>query len=295
MVLVFHRVGDRVQLIRRNIHYKAPAGTPIEKAVKQNYTDSVLLALPILSINRSGGNAILIDLSDIFMTDFAQLGLGFYRQGPRRAGARSRRSPTTSRWSLRPPSAAAATDGSDDDGVADSRGVTARHPLQPDEDCPTPAIAPAWPMTASATSSAPRRTSGSDESPLHVRPHINRWRLEKADPRAKLSAPKKQIVWYVEDNVPFEYRPYVEEGILEWNKAFEKIGFRDAIAVRWQQPGEDFDPEDTELLHLPLDHHQPHLRHVLPAGQPDDRRDDRRRRHLRRVLDSRTGKINTPS
>ena len=66
---------------------------------------------------------------------------------------------------------------------------------------------------------------------------VNRWRLEKADHKAKLSPPKKQIVWYVEDTVPHEYRPYVEEGIREWNKAFEKVGFRDAIAVRWQEPG----------------------------------------------------------
>ncbi len=74
---------------------------------------------------------------------------------------------------------------------------------------------------------------------------VNRWRLEKSDHRAKLSPPKKQILWYVEDTVPHEYRPYVEEGIREWNKAFEKIGFRDAISVRWQEPGrDDFDPED---------------------------------------------------
>jgi len=29
-VLLFKRAGDKVQLIRRNIHYKAPAGTPLE-------------------------------------------------------------------------------------------------------------------------------------------------------------------------------------------------------------------------------------------------------------------------
>src|SRR5205823_10902190 len=76
--------------------------------------------------------------------------------------------------------------------------------------------------------------------------YINRWRLEKADPRAKLSPPRKQIVWYIEDTVPIEYRPYVEAGIREWNKAFEKIGFREAIAVRWAQEGRDeFDPEDA--------------------------------------------------
>ena len=50
-VLSFHRVGDNLQLIRKNIHFTAPAGTPLEKAVKQNYTDSILMSLPILSIS----------------------------------------------------------------------------------------------------------------------------------------------------------------------------------------------------------------------------------------------------
>src|SRR5207248_5483256 len=59
----------------------------------------------------------------------------------------------------------------------------------------------------------------------------------------KLAAPKKKIVFWIEKSVPEEYRAYVREGILEWNKAFEKIGFRDAIEVR-QQENEDFDPED---------------------------------------------------
>src|SRR5262249_7562231 len=54
---------------------------------------------------------------------------------------------------------------------------------------------------------------------------------------------KKKIVFWIEKSVPDEYRSYVREGILEWNKAFAKIGFRDAIEVR-QQENEEFDPED---------------------------------------------------
>ena len=34
------------------------------------------MALPIIAINPMRGGAVLIDFSDIFMTDFAQLGLG---------------------------------------------------------------------------------------------------------------------------------------------------------------------------------------------------------------------------
>lgn len=33
-VLVFKRVGDKVHLIRRNVHYKAPAGSAVERAVQ---------------------------------------------------------------------------------------------------------------------------------------------------------------------------------------------------------------------------------------------------------------------
>src|SRR5262249_46477328 len=78
--------------------------------------------------------------------------------------------------------------------------------------------------------------------------YVNRWRLERAEPidpknPEKLSDPRKKIVYWIEKSVPTEYRAAVREGILEWNKAFAAIGFRDAIEVR-QQEGEDFDAED---------------------------------------------------
>ena len=73
---------------------------------------------------------------------------------------------------------------------------------------------------------------------------INRWRIEKADHSAKLSPPKHRMIWWVENTVPDEYRPYVQAGIEEWNKAFEPLGIRNAIEVRWQTEKDEFDPED---------------------------------------------------
>ncbi|MGH7225478.1 MAG: zinc-dependent metalloprotease, partial [Gemmataceae bacterium] len=82
---------------------------------------------------------------------------------------------------------------------------------------------------------------------------VNRWRLERAEPidskhPNKLSPPKKKIVFWIEKSVPDEFRAAVREGILEWNKAFEKIGFRDAIEVRQQEENDrdDFDPENID-------------------------------------------------
>ncbi|QPF72624.1 DUF5117 domain-containing protein [Roseateles sp. DAIF2] len=75
--------------------------------------------------------------------------------------------------------------------------------------------------------------------------HIKRWRLEKQDPAAALSEPVKPITFWLDKNIPLKYRPVVEEAILEWNKAFEKIGFKNALVVRQQPDDADWDNMDA--------------------------------------------------
>lgn len=64
--------------------------------------------------------------------------------------------------------------------------------------------------------------------------YVNRWHLEKADPKLKLSPPKRPIVFYIEHTTPIRYRRWVREGLLAWNKAFEQVGIVDAIQVYQQ-------------------------------------------------------------
>ena len=75
--------------------------------------------------------------------------------------------------------------------------------------------------------------------------YINRWRLEKKDPTAALSEPKQPIVFYIENTIPVEWRPYVKAGIEEWNKAFEKAGFKNAIVAKDQPDDPNWDAEDA--------------------------------------------------
>ncbi len=74
---------------------------------------------------------------------------------------------------------------------------------------------------------------------------INRWRLEKKDPSAAMSEPKEPIVFWLDKNIPVKYRPAVRDGVLEWNKAYEKIGFKNAIVVKQQGDDADFDTSAT--------------------------------------------------
>ncbi|MFQ5414258.1 MAG: zinc-dependent metalloprotease [Phycisphaerae bacterium] len=79
--------------------------------------------------------------------------------------------------------------------------------------------------------------------------YVNRWHLEKADPKLKLSPPKQPIVFYLEHTTPVRYRRWVREGVLEWNKAYERVGIINAIEV-YQQDARtgahmEKDPEDA--------------------------------------------------
>lgn len=87
----------------------------------------------------------------------------------------------------------------------------------------------------------------SDDSKANSRVHyINRWRLEKKDPSAALSEPVQPIVYWMDKNIPPKYRPAVEAGILEWNKAFEKIGFKNAVVAKQQPDDADWDNMDAQ-------------------------------------------------
>lgn len=74
---------------------------------------------------------------------------------------------------------------------------------------------------------------------------ITRWNLVKKDPDAALSEPVKPIVWTLDPSIPKEYRPAVKEGILRWNKAFEEIGFKNAVRVQ-EVPEDDKDYDHAD-------------------------------------------------
>ena len=62
--------------------------------------------------------------------------------------------------------------------------------------------------------------------------YIDRFRLEKKDPNAALSEPKKPIVFYLAREVPTEWRPAMKRAVEAWNVAFEQAGFKNAIQCK---------------------------------------------------------------
>jgi len=65
---------------------------------------------------------------------------------------------------------------------------------------------------------------------------ITKWNLEPKDlnryARGILTEPKEPIVFYLDNCFPKELKKYAKEGVLEWQSAFEKAGFKNAIQVK---------------------------------------------------------------
>ncbi len=248
IIWTFKKVGDKVHVIRRNVRFRAKAKSPEASAVRLAYSDSVLYALPILT-KTSGGQ--LVDMTKIFMSDDQQIGrfigLGFRFVSDRSTFAEVK--PFKKNLELQ---VAAIYSGPSSlspgllDTVADTRGVQIRVHYSISE----------LPKVGS-NGYKPRKADDrvgyfltvlkdfSDKNDdQHFVRYINRWHLKKKDTDIKFSPPEEPIKFYIEKTVPIWLRPTVRAGILEWNKAFEELGYATAIEVEQQEDDAEWDPED---------------------------------------------------
>ncbi len=83
-----------------------------------------------------------------------------------------------------------------------------------------------------------------DPGTTNYRDLINRWKLIKKDPSLEVSEPVKPITWWIENSTPIEWRETIKEAVLQWNHAFEKAGFKNAIEVKIQPDDADWDAGD---------------------------------------------------
>jgi Met-zincin/Domain of unknown function (DUF5117) len=235
----FHREGDRVELWAMNPHVAAAANTPMARTVAYSFGNSVVQSFPIAAARDT--SEILINVAPFFLSDWADVGTVF------QTALAQRKLPGTVTLDERRSSLQFlhlfATN------IEAEVRLTFQTPrnleLQTVPDYRAIPIGihyslrelPAQPMRPRLADdrvgyfvSAIKDFSRDTADDFFVR-YVNRWRLEKRNPGAALSEPVQPITYYIDRTVPFEWRPYVRAGILEWNRAFEEAGFRDAIRV----------------------------------------------------------------
>jgi hypothetical protein len=261
-IVEFRRIYNQVQLVWQNVDYTAKPGTPEALATAVAYSPSLLASAPVLSLPEPERKSVLVEANALFLADLLGLGMDLqrsYRQGyafdPRNSAITSVRANAdmvsldvlghyaTASISVPQFGPPGMPQPSAPRSLPDPRSLflTVEYSL---------ARLPAEPMRGRRAD--PRvgyfETGRFDFSnDLQRTPRerfVNRWRLEKKDPEAALSEPVKPIVYWIDKTVPLKYRASITAGVLEWNKAFEKIGFKDAIRVEIQPDNADFDTLD---------------------------------------------------
>ncbi len=91
---------------------------------------------------------------------------------------------------------------------------------------------------------------------------ITRWRLEPKDEdiekykRGELVEPKKPIVFYIDPATPRKWVPYLIQGVNDWQVAFEKAGFKNAIYAKEAPQNAEWSLEDARhsaIVYKPSD------------------------------------------
>jgi hypothetical protein len=263
--IVFHKQGKNVQLMVKNTRFWAENG-PMSRAVARSFSDSILGITKIESLPHPERKSILIDLGAFVLTDLPLLSYDLeatfripYRFDPKNSAFGTVK---------------AFPQNVELETIA--HYATERPPLPPIllPGQPPPPLPPPpgnlpdvrsmlfhlrysiseRPQTGFRPRLADARVGhfvnsiedySDDNRSNTTKRYVNRWHLEKKDPSAALSPPKQPIVFWLENTIPVKYRDAIRDGILMWNKAFERVGFQNAIEVKQQPDDADWDPGDV--------------------------------------------------
>ncbi|MBD2204236.1 zinc-dependent metalloprotease [Calothrix sp. FACHB-1219] len=246
----FKRLDNNLQFTVRNVNFRTKDGDPQARSLARSFSDSILYTIPIKSIHPER-KTLLIDLGDLLLTDLAGLSLSLGIPGgtdqsyfgSAKVFPENIEVQTVLNFSGGGSSSSRENQMLNFESLADSRGFTLRihYSLsQLPNNKYQPRLAD---ERVGYFITAYQDLSKDDRGDPFVR-YINRWNLEKADPQAPISRPKKPIVFWIDNAVPYEYRDAIKEGILMWNKAFLQAGFKDAIEARQMPDNATWDPAD---------------------------------------------------
>ena len=253
-VVRWQKQGKKILLRIVSFENVADEEDPIYQAVRNSNFEPIIKAFDVETLNEDSTGSV-IDVTGLFTEDVPALGLQKFRRDQYKV-RRLDKSRTFIAWAKSFP-----------------RNIEVRHVLTYDASAP-PTEASTGAISLEMNQSMillpevpmePRRCDervgffsvtmtdyASDSQKAVERCYITRWRLEPSDPeawaRGELVEPVKPIVYYLDPATPMKWRPYLKQGVEDWNAAFAEAGFKNAIIAKDPPtPEEDpeFSPEDV--------------------------------------------------
>jgi len=267
-VLAFQRIPDgRLLLTTPNLTYRATAGTPIAAAVKRGFPEGYLAVFPVVA-EQPERNSLLIDVGDFFTGDVSGLSALFsgalhdpaFPNPPQYAldedmtfvtGVKSFPENDVVEVNYhfaRPASAVVTSPGVATQADPRSLPVKVVYNLWR---MPAPGYRPrladlrvGYFVNEDMNGNTGFQQFNDDTKADPNVYYITRWRLQKTDPLAAVSPARQPIVFWIDNDVPEQYRQAVRDGILQWNPVFARIGISDAIVVKQMPVDADWDAAD---------------------------------------------------
>lgn len=250
-VVRLERVGPKLLLVQRNLGFRAvdTENKMLVRSVEESFPTSILGAFEIAA---EEGGTILVDATDFFLRDAMDIKGSLERAGQGTFRLDASRSaiylPRTKAFPKNTEIEVTLTFASDNPGPEvrrhspEGRSLTLRehHSLV---ELPPPGYRPRAFDPRVGVFALRFEDFARPLTEQYARQWVVRWRLEKKNPEAAVSEPKKPIVYYLDRGIPEPYRSAFREGAMWWNEVLEAAGFRNAFQV--SDLPEDADPLDA--------------------------------------------------
>ena len=253
-VVRWERHDDRVMLRGVGFDAYADDSLPIALSVASNNVGPILAAFPVQAYTADSASAV-VDVTDFFAGDTP--GISGLSTAQRKQYQVRRLDPARSfvdRVGSYPLNVEVRHTQTFEAGDPPSDGSSGTISLEMRQSIVLLPAEPMRPRYADARAgffTVDRVNYGLDEQKAATQTFIRRWRLEPKDPaayaRGELVEPVKPIVYYLDPATPAKWRPYVKQGVEDWQAVFEKAGFKNAIIAKEPPTPEedpDWDPED---------------------------------------------------
>jgi hypothetical protein len=235
----FARSGDQVRLVRRNPRFTADSASPMRVSQEGNTGNSIVAIFKIESENDTT-KAVLINATPFIVSDYADITTALKLEWDKKPATFDKDRSYVGHVMGFPRNVEIDAELTYDAAEPAPRGVDALSDYRwvPIGVRYSLVALPEHPMRPRIADDRVGQfleaveDFSRDRTPDPYVRYVDRWRLEKKDHTKAVSDPVQPIVYYIDRSVPMQYRPYVREGLLAWNRAFEAAGISNAIVVK---------------------------------------------------------------
>ncbi len=232
-VVRWERRGNRILLRGVSYDNTADPSLPIYRAVENSNFPAIIESFPIVE-NRQGSS--MIDVSELYLSDQLTFGLQMHHRQEYRVRSFVRERSFLEFAKAFPENIEVRTVLSYNAENPPSQQRTGTISLEVNHSMillPEEPMRPRFFDERVAMISVEQTDYGSEAQFSDTKRYVTRFRLEPSDleafERGELVEPKKPITFYIDPATPVQWRPYIKEGVEEWNEAFEAAGFRNAV------------------------------------------------------------------